>query len=511
MKIKLLTVSFILSLSCSLHSSAEVGRIRENKMFCTKDNYLSRPTGHYKIGFKDFHWINQNLCPDVNFNEKNSEDFSQDNKSHCREVMVRIYYPSMSLSMNNSFYYKPFIKWKKKDLLDKLPSIPKDQIKQLSNLKSFTLENVAIADQGKFPTLLFCPGFGLPAQIYENYIGELVSHGYIVIGINSPFINRVALPNGHVIEEAQAKSFDEFEKILVPLQIKDLFFVLDQIKLLKDSEQIFAAMDLKKIGALGHSIGGRVIADAAHAHPEKFQAAATLDIGIDESGKSLKKFLIPFMHIISANRKTIPQVEPILFELGKNNYLVGIAKNEQDHEYSKHDNFTDLSTLQDLPALKTLTAHNQLKFNRGFKLILLSHKPSKVQQETFDKMTYVLIKKDEHWNLFIYEQKKKINEIDVTMVDGLDSALASLPKKTPELFTGSEIKPIKRIMVSLHQILGASYLGVGNGSKITTSINSYLLEFFDTFLKGKQNSLLERNEYQSLSNDSYIKNGPGEF
>jgi hypothetical protein len=66
-------------------------------------------------------------------------------------------------------------------------------------------------------------------------------------------------------------------------------------------------------------------------------------------------------------------------------------------------------------------------------------------------------------------------------------------------------------MVSLHQILGASYLGVGNGSKITTSINSYLLEFFDTFLKGKQNSLLERNEYQSLSNDSYIKNGPGEF
>jgi len=27
------------------------------------DNYLLKPTGVYKVGFQDFHWINTNICP----------------------------------------------------------------------------------------------------------------------------------------------------------------------------------------------------------------------------------------------------------------------------------------------------------------------------------------------------------------------------------------------------------------------------------------------------------------
>lgn len=479
-------------------------------MFLNEENYLSKPTGDYKVGFKDFHWINKNICPDVNFNGKNVEDFSPDNKKHYREIMVRIYYPTLSNNISNAFYYKPFLKWQKKDLLEKLPAIPKEQVKQLSKMRSYTLENATVADKKKFPVIMFCPGFSLPAQNYENYIGELVSHGYIVIGINSPFINRVALSNGHVIEEAQAKSFDEFEKILVPLQMQDLFFVIDQIRSLHHSDSIFSAMDLKEIGALGHSMGARVIADAAHAHPEKFHAAATLDISIDESGKSLKKFSIPFMHTISANRKLCPQAQPIIFELDRDNYLIGIAKNENDHEYSKHDNFTDSSTLQNLPAFKTLTLHNQERFNKGFDVKLLSHEPTQEEQEGYNKITYVLVKKDEKWNFCIYEDKKKTNQIDVSMVDGLDVALASLPKTTPELFSNIEIEPVKKVMASVHHILGASYLGSGDGFEITKSINTYLLEFFDTYLKAKSNSLLKQNECKPLSKDTYIKMGPGE-
>ena len=72
-------------------------------------NYLKKPTGQYGVGFEDFHWVNQNACPDVNFNGKNQDDFSQENTKHCHEIAARIYYPTMLPSEPSSPYYPPFI------------------------------------------------------------------------------------------------------------------------------------------------------------------------------------------------------------------------------------------------------------------------------------------------------------------------------------------------------------------------------------------------------------------
>ena len=36
--------------------------------------YLHKPTGEYGVAFKDFHWINNNICPDPMFNGKNKND-----------------------------------------------------------------------------------------------------------------------------------------------------------------------------------------------------------------------------------------------------------------------------------------------------------------------------------------------------------------------------------------------------------------------------------------------------
>src|SRR5262245_1475203 len=120
-----LTCIFLLYVSCCV-AEIENNKNRRNTIFLNEENYLSKPTGNYKVGFKDFHWVNQNICSDVNFTGKNAEDFSSDNKKYCREIIVRIYYPSISNNRSKSFYYKPFVKWQKKDLLEKLPTIPKE-------------------------------------------------------------------------------------------------------------------------------------------------------------------------------------------------------------------------------------------------------------------------------------------------------------------------------------------------------------------------------------------------
>ena len=49
-------------------------------------SYLSKPTGRYGVGFQNFHWINTNICPDPNYNGKNNDDFSQNNKEFCHGI-----------------------------------------------------------------------------------------------------------------------------------------------------------------------------------------------------------------------------------------------------------------------------------------------------------------------------------------------------------------------------------------------------------------------------------------
>jgi hypothetical protein len=393
--------------------------LNTNNIFASGGGALSQPSGQYGVGFEDFYWVNEKSCPDFNFNGKNTNDFSSENTNYCHEIVARIYYPTKKKYMPKSLYYKSFISWKRENILIHLPNIGKKQIKDLNDLKSYAVYKTPIITSEKFPVLLFLPGFGYPAQTYENSITELVSHGYIVVGINTPFLNLTELKNSHVVKVSEHITKDEFENKWTPLQFQNLLYSFEKIHNLhrENKNDLFLLMDLDRIGLLGHSIGARVLADAVHAHHNYFQAAVTLDIGFDRTGSSRKKFQIPFMHIIAADRKLASLASDnsiTTFELGENNYLIGIAKNEKDHNYSTHTNFTDMSTLQYLTAFQTL-----------------------------DK----------------YLKKHS--------------------------------------------------LGTGNGVEITESVNTYLVAFFDHFLKNKEN--MKFKNCLPLSKNTYIKCGPGNF
>lgn len=56
-----------------------------------------------------------------------------------------------------------------------------------------------------------------------------------------------------------------------------------------------------------------------------------------------------------------------------------------------------------------------------------------------------------------------------------------------------------------NQNLG-SFLGIGNGSAITRNINTYLVEFFDNFIKGKKKPALQ--DCLNLSNHDHLCCGP---
>ncbi|WP_058514882.1 hypothetical protein [Legionella santicrucis] len=466
-------------------------------------SYLMKPTGRYGIGFKDYHWINHQICPDFNFNGKNQDDFSAENTKHCHEIMARVYYPIDEKPSLGSNYYEPEIRAVQDGLLKQYPNIPVDQVNQLSELQSYAVSQKEISQDKTFPMILFSPGFGLPAQVYENFITELVSHGYVVIGINSPFINLVELPNKHVVEPAYVDS--NTIKQFVQLQRSDLLYVYQQVYTNQSIDSIFSKIDLSHVGAFGHSIGGLTISSVGHDAQNWLSAGLTFDIGMDSSGASRKSFNIPFMHQIASTRKDVESPAPI-FELGDNNYLVGIAPSDNDRHYSTHTSFTDLSTIQSTPVFKTIKEYLNLRIANGFDLKFLSHKPTQSEIEQYQNITYVLYIENDVWRLALYENKQYVKNITIGWVPTLEECLNNLPHKKPEDLSENDINPVKEIMISLHKTLN-QLLGEGDGWEITESINENLLQFFDTFLKNNENTNFQT--CQPLKTNTYFKCGPG--
>ncbi len=515
MKSKIIIFIFCALLVLVGYSKNQIGMNQPNRSF------LKHPTGPYSVGFEDFHWINHDACPDFNFNGKNQDDFSSGNTKHCHEVIVRIYYPTTAHLQQGSLYYPPFIS-SQQDMLKQVPGIQINQLEQLINLKSFSLKKAPIINDKQFPVLLFSPGFGCAAEMYENNITELVSHGYIVVGISTPFINLTALPNGHIIKPADLQSMANNDKAIgdqfVPLQSQDLIYVYNKLHEFHPAKGLFASMDLKHVGLFGHSIGAWSLAVVAHANPDWFQAIAPLDIGPDKSGlplKELKNFTIPVMYQINSIRKLSSPYLPVTYQLAPNGYLVGISPNERNDRYSHHMNFTDWSTLQYLPVYTTFFNHLKTQqIEQGFDLKVMFHSLTNKDIATFNKMTYVLSKQENAWVFAVYfidpqhpQISVPVNFFDITLVKGLSKALSALPSHPTVKLTEAEIEPIRKIVTSLNNAM-ASFLGTGNGWEITDAINTYLVNFFDVYLKNKENLLLKK--CTPLYKDTYIKCGPGQ-
>ncbi|MBA2709868.1 MAG: hypothetical protein H0U57_04655 [Tatlockia sp.] len=513
MKSKIIIFIFCLALVVE-YSESHIGINRPNMSF------LKRPTGPYRVGFEDFHWINHDACPDFNFNSKNQDDFSSENTKYCHELVVRIYYPTKAPFLQGSPYYSPFIS-SQQDMLKQVPGIQINHLKQLTSLKSFSLKKAPIINEKQYPVLLFSPGFGCATEMYENNITELVSHGYIVVGISTPFINLTALPNGHVVKPADLQSMENSDKAIsdqfVPLQSQDLIYAYNKLHELHPSNGLFASMDLKHVGLFGHSIGAWTVAMVAHANQTSFKAIAPLDIGPDKAGlplKELKNFTIPVMYQINSIRKLSSPYLPVTYQLAPNGYLVGISPNKRNDRYSHHMNFTDWSTLQYLPAYTMFFNHLKTQhIAKGFDLKVMFHSLTNKEIATFVKMTYVLYKQENTWVFAVYfidpqhhQISVPVNFFNITLVDGLAKALSALPSH-PEKLTEAEIEPIRKIVSSLNNAM-ASVLGTGNGWEITGAINTYLVNFFDAYLKNKKSLLFKK--CTPLYKNTYIKCGPGQ-
>ena len=305
--------------------------------------HLPAPTGPYAIGTRILHLVNDHP----------SDPSSADVRGK-RELMIQVWYPAGSSHERRA----PYRKLAETTLKSSYQAV----------LWTHSRWNAPFAQNGSpFPILLLNPAWNGRRTYYTYLVEDLVSHGYVVVGIDHTGNSGPTLfPDGHVDQPAAAPGLDfvthTFEQLnafaarQIEIQVEDNRFVLDQLEIWNnDPASVFhGRIDMERVGALGHSFGGAV---AAQACLEDSRIKSALDMDGSFWGPVQKTGLTrPVMMIEEDQAQLTPQqlqqdhgaLMDHLLDLGdmemmhkSNGYLITLHG-------STHSSFTDRSLFSPL-------------------------------------------------------------------------------------------------------------------------------------------------------------------
>lgn len=261
---------------------------------------LPVPSGKYRVGTRHMHLIDHSREEDITLNPHDK-----------RELMVKVWYPTQTVSGEKEPYLSPW------DRIGTTRSygVPEFFPSHLSIINSHTMVAPKMAE-GDFPVLIFSHGYESPSNIYYATLTKIVSQGYIVAHISHTYENSVTeFPDGRVLfnadsfavatnlnekmgrvisewKESMKQAQNSQDSIAAVRQLMhdysasdivrrwsaDISFVIDQLFEMKEKPDHFlhGKMKLQALGALGHSNGGAAAAQAS-LFDGRIKAAANWD------------------------------------------------------------------------------------------------------------------------------------------------------------------------------------------------------------------------------------------
>jgi dienelactone hydrolase len=138
---------------------------------------------------------------------------------------------------------------------------------------------------GRHPVLIFSHAFTADRFVYATLVDDLASRGYVVVAPDHlPDAFAVEYPNGRVVEGDYGRPLDpvtigEQELAgLVELRAADVSFVLSRTLALGSGDKGFLSghVDRRRVGVLGHSLGGATATRVAMLD-RRFDAAVNID------------------------------------------------------------------------------------------------------------------------------------------------------------------------------------------------------------------------------------------
>ncbi len=252
-----------------------------------------RASGPYEIGTVIYHWT------DGSRREVISTD-----KNRRRELMVQVWYPAKK---GSSSWHTPYIQDADAvaTALARLHHFPDFSLQHLKYVTTNATESVPVADnQSRYPVLIVLEGITGYRQMLTFQVEELVSHSYIVVGIDQPGVAAsVVFPDGHQItltpelfpqiqalvnqslsptEQAPHLFGQTFKDGIIPYLAQDVSFTLDQLAALNTRDPkglLTGKLDLEHTGVFGMSLGGMVGAEAC-LKESRLKACLMIDVAM---------------------------------------------------------------------------------------------------------------------------------------------------------------------------------------------------------------------------------------
>jgi hypothetical protein len=308
----------------------------QGRLFCIKfgiihmkgeyeASFLPPLTGSYGVGVKSIHLV------DVN----RSEDFTPDDPDDYRELMAQIWYPiSKEIDFPKVNYMDNItFEW----LMGRSPvpliMIPKNAYLFVCPHGSY--EKPIFPGEDLFPVIIFSPGYDGVYQIYTSLIEDIVSHGFVVVSINHPYVSGFTVfPDGRTVGLAPDFPGD----LAIRSVVDDAKFVLDHVAEMNNTDSMFKGrFDLSRVGMYGHSFGGASTAICCY-EDSRFRAGLTLD-GVFYMDNISEGLDTPFLMMLAEHRFDNDTSVDNMWELLENDtYKVGVIG-------STHYGYTDVGIL----------------------------------------------------------------------------------------------------------------------------------------------------------------------
>lgn len=236
--------------------------------------HFPKPSGMYAIGTISYHWVDTTR----------PELFTIEQNDH-REIIAQVWYPA---KIGASGTYAPYMQDAEllSSVLAKLVHLPQFVFSHFKYVTSNAILSAPIAeDESSYPVLIFLSGLDGFRASNTFQIEELVSHGYIVVGIEQPGASAIVrFPDGQqlsgwlrddmqpLIEQSIAPKLEAptlygelLDNGIIPYFAQDLSFTLDELSKLNQDDPyhiLTGRLDFNHVGTFGVSLGGINVAQA---------------------------------------------------------------------------------------------------------------------------------------------------------------------------------------------------------------------------------------------------------
>jgi predicted dienelactone hydrolase len=250
---------------------------------------LPKPTGSYDVGINYFHLV-----------DENRKDPFLDKSTKKRELMVKIYYPAKNDdSKQFDRYFHNSL-----ELLKAFAAgyqMPEFMFSHLQLVKTNSKEGLQVSEkEQRYPVILFSHGAGTTMEVQTAQCEDLASQGYIVAAIDHTYISWATLFPDRVVTAKEATTHfntaDPAETIN-QIMADDSKFVMDSLSRMNEGKiysNLKGRVNLDKIGAIGHSVGGAVAYNLA-INDSRIKAAIDLDGIVFVTPKEKSQNIAPFL------------------------------------------------------------------------------------------------------------------------------------------------------------------------------------------------------------------------